>query len=72
MKDPLESVPCEPFDINKFKAMATMIDEAVAVERERCAKIADEHWKMNEEPKRKAPGWDSACILIAAAIRKGE
>jgi hypothetical protein len=44
------------------------LEKAVAAERERCAKIADDMWKKNDKLT-KSPGWDSACLKIAAAIR---
>jgi len=47
----------------------TMVAQAIADERERCAKIADDVWEENDKLT-KAPGWDSACLKIAAGIRQ--
>jgi hypothetical protein len=48
------------------------IAEALAAERDACAKIADDlHGTPDENPTRFIDGWEAACREIAQAIRTG-
>jgi hypothetical protein len=52
--------------------LAGLIAEALAAERDACAKIADDlHGTPDENPTRFIDGWEAACREIAQAIRTG-
>lgn len=72
-----EGISCGVENLTPSDARAAMdsrIAEAVAAERERCAKIAVSYMSDNPDGLTHAydQGWVRACERIAAAIRAGE